>query len=345
MKHVAFRAGVRRALPMDGGHAERQTIERSRFANVASLCPACARIYATLDVIKVWVNSRRNIVAADVFTREYLEKLLGVTELCGIPVSARSPADRRYSRGYLHSVEGDKAKRKREAPKCRTALSPVVSAEAAVEMPSEPSSPAKDWYRSKAEESAQEVLQLKKKVKTLQQSKRRLSKRCDASENLIKELKERKLLSEKGLEVFEATFSPEIQQLLVRAHEKTNKMYPPELRAFALTLHYYSVAAYEYVRSKFNNALPSQRTLREWYKSVNGDTGFTSEAFDFIKNLAKSQDKPLIAAVMMDDMAIKKHVQLVGKKVVGYIDLGTGISDAATLWRKGFVPYRFNVRT
>ncbi|KAL3214976.1 hypothetical protein MRX96_034345 [Rhipicephalus microplus] len=194
----------------------------------------------------------------------------------------------------------DEAKRKREAPKCRTALSPVVRAEAAVEMPSEPSSPAKDWYRSKAEESAQEVLQLKKKVKTLQQSKRRLSKRCDASENLIKELKERKLLSEKGLEVFEATFSPEIQQLLVRAHEKTNRMYPPELRAFALTLHYYSAAAYEYVRSKFNNALPSQ---------------------------PKSQDKPLIAALMMDDMAIKKHVQLVGKKVVGYIDLGTGISD------------------
>ncbi|KAL3221091.1 hypothetical protein MRX96_029648 [Rhipicephalus microplus] len=230
-------------------------------------------------------------------------------------------------RSCLFGRDLHKAKRKREAPKCRTALSPVVSAEAAVEMPSEPSSPAKDWYRSKAEKSAQEVLQLKKKVKTLQQSKRRLSKRCDASENLIKELKERKLLSEKGLEVFEATLSPEIQQLLVRSHEKTNKMYPPELRAFALTLHYYSAAAYEYVRSKFNNALPSQRTLREWYKSVNGDPGFTSEAFDFIKNLAKSQDKPLIAALMMDDMAIKKHVQLVGKKVVGYIDLGTGISD------------------
>ncbi|KAL3185437.1 hypothetical protein MRX96_005461 [Rhipicephalus microplus] len=115
---------------------------------------------------------------------------------------------------------GNRHRRKEseEAPKCRTALSPVVSAEAAVEMPSEPSSPAKDWYRSKAEKSAQEVLQLKKKVKTLQQSKRRLSKWCDASENLIKELKERKLLSEKGLEVFEATFSPEIQQLLVRAH-------------------------------------------------------------------------------------------------------------------------------
>lgn len=205
------------------------------------------------------------------------------------------------------------SRRKRDAPKCRSALSPAVSAEPVVEMLSEPSSPTKEWYRQKVEKSAEEVLQLKKKVKTLQQSKRRLSKRCDASENLKKELKEKNLLSEKGLEVFEASFSPEIQQLLTRAHEKTNKMYPPELRAFALTLHYYSTAAYEYVRSKFNNALPSQCTLREWYKSVNGDPGFTSEAFDFLRNIARSQDKPLIAAVMMDDMAIKKHVQLVGK--------------------------------
>ncbi|KAL3177179.1 hypothetical protein MRX96_009874 [Rhipicephalus microplus] len=137
----------------------------------------------------------------------------------------------------LRQVEIANRRKESERPliKCRTALSPVVSAEAAVEMPSEPSSPTKDWYRSKAEESAQEVLQLKKKVKTLQQSKRNLSKRCDASENLIKELKERNLLSEKGLEVFEATFSPEIQQLLVRAHEKTNKMYPP--RATCIRTH------------------------------------------------------------------------------------------------------------
>ncbi|KAH7987858.1 uncharacterized protein LOC119376683 [Rhipicephalus sanguineus] len=58
-------------------------------------------------VIKVRVNSRRNIVAADVSSRECIEELLGVTELCGIPVSARLPADRGYSTGYLHGVEGD----------------------------------------------------------------------------------------------------------------------------------------------------------------------------------------------------------------------------------------------
>lgn len=114
-------------------------------------------------------------------------------------------------------------------------------------------SPTKEWYKQKVHESANEVQQLKKKVKTLHQKKRRLSKRIDASQDLIEQLKEQNLLSEKGLEVFQASFSPDIQQLLKRTHEKTNK-YPPELRAFALTLHYYSPRAYDYVRAKFNNA-------------------------------------------------------------------------------------------
>ncbi|KAL3180793.1 hypothetical protein MRX96_037217 [Rhipicephalus microplus] len=46
---------------------------------------ACA-LSSPRGVIKVLVNSRRNIVAADVSSRECL---LGVMELCGIPVSTR----------------------------------------------------------------------------------------------------------------------------------------------------------------------------------------------------------------------------------------------------------------
>ncbi|KAH7935976.1 hypothetical protein HPB52_016062 [Rhipicephalus sanguineus] len=48
------------------------------------------------------------------------------------------------------------SKRKRDTPKCRSALSPAVSAEPLVEMPSEPSSPTKEWYRQKVEKSAEE---------------------------------------------------------------------------------------------------------------------------------------------------------------------------------------------
>lgn len=191
----------------------------------------------------------------------------------------------------------------------------------------EVSSPSKDWYRQKARDAEGQVNQLKKKVKTLHQTKRRLAARCNTSRELVKELREMKLLSERGLEVFEASFSPDMQQLLGRAIDKTSNKYPPELRAFALTLHFYSPAAYEYVRAKFNNALPAQRTLREWYKAVNGEPGFTSEAFALLKNVTQGRDEPLFAALMIDDMSIKKHVQLVGNKVVGYVDLGTELSD------------------
>ncbi|KAH7970444.1 hypothetical protein HPB49_006882 [Dermacentor silvarum] len=99
------------------------------------------------------------------------------------------------------------------------------------------SSPTKEWYRQKAEETASEVHQPKKKVKTLQQSKRRLSKHIDASHAFVDQLKEQNPLSEKGLEVFQASFSSDIQQLLERVHEKTNKQYPPKLRAFVLILY------------------------------------------------------------------------------------------------------------
>lgn len=188
-------------------------------------------------------------------------------------------------------------------------------------------SPSKDWYRQKARSSEEQVNQLRKKVKILHQTKRRLAARCNTSRELVKELREKKLLSERGLEVFEASFSPDIQQLLDRATENTSKKYPPELRAFALTLHFYSPAAYEYVRAKFNNALPAQRTLREWYRAVNGEPGFTSEAFALLESVVKGRDEPVYAALMVDDMSIKKHVQLVGNKVVGYVDLGTGLTD------------------
>nr|XP_054922940.1 microtubule-actin cross-linking factor 1, isoforms 6/7-like [Dermacentor andersoni] len=57
-------------------------------------------------VVVVRVNHKRNIVVADTTTRECLEELLAVTELHGIPVTARLPAERGKSTGFLHGVVG-----------------------------------------------------------------------------------------------------------------------------------------------------------------------------------------------------------------------------------------------
>ncbi|KAH8009769.1 hypothetical protein HPB51_019084 [Rhipicephalus microplus] len=187
-------------------------------------------------------------------------------------------------------------------------------------------SPTKQFYKDKVLSSQEEITQLKKKVKTLQQTKRRLVKRMKAPKKSSKK-REQKLLSEEGSHVFSSVFSDDIQQLLCRVGNEQKGKYPPELRAFALTLHFYSPAAYEYVRSKFNEALPSQRTLRGWYKSIQGAPGFTAEAFAFLEKFAEARDEPFYCALIVDDMAIRKHVELVGDKVVGYVDFGTGLDD------------------
>lgn len=58
-------------------------------------------------VSAIRVNHHRNVVAADATSQDCLEQLLTLTELQGIPVTARLPADRRTSTGFLHGVDGD----------------------------------------------------------------------------------------------------------------------------------------------------------------------------------------------------------------------------------------------
>jgi len=52
-----------------------------------------------------------------------------------------------------------------------------------------------------------------------------------------------------------------------------------EMRKFAITLQFYSNRAYDYVRKSFKNILLHQKTITKWYKVINGNPGFTSEAF------------------------------------------------------------------
>lgn len=65
-----------------------------------------AALSARPGVAVVRVNHKRNIVAADTTTRECLEELMAVTELGGIAVTARLPAERGKSTGFLHGVDG-----------------------------------------------------------------------------------------------------------------------------------------------------------------------------------------------------------------------------------------------
>lgn len=88
------------------------------------------------------------------------------------------------------------------------------------------------------------------------------------------------------------------------------RKYSPRIRTFALTLHFYSPKGYRYVRSVFNNNLPSVSTIRKWYSSIDGKPGFSNEAFTALRckaNEANQNGEELLVSLVYDEMAIRKQ--------------------------------------
>ncbi|EFN76533.1 THAP domain-containing protein 9, partial [Harpegnathos saltator] len=117
---------------------------------------------------------------------------------------------------------------------------------------------------------------------------------------------------------------------------KVKGKYPPQLRAFALTLHFYSPKAYCYVRQTFMNKLPASSTIRSWYSSTDGSPGFSTESLQILKiksQAAENEGKQLYGCLMMDEMAIRKQVQWdhSARKFIGYIDYGSCIHEPEEL--------------
>ena len=200
--------------------------------------------------------------------------------------------------------------------------------------------PSKKQCLSSPEELQQElekknaqIESLKKKLKSSQQKSRRLSGKVTSLKNIVKSLKQHHLISTNCEEMLNQTFSGVPLSLMKRMTAKKSgkgRRYSPVLKSFALTLQFYSAKAYEFVRKTFDIALPSQSQIRRWYGKVAADPGFTKPAFNALKvkvEDAHKMGKEVICSLMLDEMAIKKHISWDGKKYHGYVDLGNGVVD------------------
>lgn len=78
------------------------------------------------------------------------------------------------------------------------------------------------------------------------------------------------------------------------------------------------------MRKTFKNLLPHPATIRKWYCVVNGEPGFTSEAFQTITLQVLNSNGPIICNIVIDEMAIRKQVSFMNNKFYGCVDLGTG---------------------
>ena len=107
--------------------------------------------------------------------------------------------------------------------------------------------------------------------------------------------------------------------------------YNEEIKQFALTLYGYSPRSYEFVRRCFNNCLPTSRTICNYYSRIDSEPGVTENSMLMLEQKAnemKSQSKELHVSVAFDEMSIRRHQYLLGKKVTGNIDVGDGIGHA-----------------
>ena len=77
---------------------------------------------------------------------------------------------------------------------------------------------------------------------------------------------------------------------------------------FCMTLAGYSARAYSFLRDVANKCLPSQKTLRNYQKRVDGSHGFSAAALQKIKRkVAELEEKSrqLFVSISCDDMSIR----------------------------------------
>ena len=105
------------------------------------------------------------------------------------------------------------------------------------------------------------------------------------------------------------------------------RRYSEEIKMFALTLHYYSPKAYDFVKPLLH--LPDPSSLRAWSASVNCEPGFFQDVIEKLSDQLKCNDWMADAVLIIDAMAIRKETiwDDSKKKYVGNVDYGKALPE------------------
>ena len=89
------------------------------------------------------------------------------------------------------------------------------------------------------------------------------------------------------------------------------------------------------MREKLNLALTHPKCIRNWYNDINGVPGFTKCAFDAFVRTDTENGPRTVCPLMLDEMAIRKHVEFESGQYHGYVNIGNGNVDDTTAMAKG----------
>lgn len=171
-----------------------------------------------------------------------------------------------------------------------------------------------------------------KKIRKLQLQNQYKKQKVLNIKEVMNILKENKLLQEQESGILFRNFGNNNDLFDCLFGENGRKMraneYSENIRKFAVSLHFLSPKAYNFVREKLNCSLPHPKTISKWYCNVDAEPGFSKEAFEMIQTRVRySKKKEILCSLVFDEMAIRKYVEWDGHRYYGLVDLGTGISD------------------
>ena len=123
------------------------------------------------------------------------------------------------------------------------------------------------------------------------------------------ELVDRNLLHQDLCEQLKQQFPGMSGEILANHFGNMNKKHQgyrhtDDAKKFALTLHFYSPRAYEFVRPIFS--LPHLRSLCAWTSSVDCEPGFFNDVFDHVEKLVEKDGKNADVSLSVDDMGISQ---------------------------------------
>lgn len=104
---------------------------------------------------------------------------------------------------------------------------------------------------------------------------------------------------------------------------KHRESYSEAVRNFCISLNNISPAGYRFLRSQFDNTIPSPCTLRAWHSNadVNAKPGILSQSLEMLKRRASEKSangEKLIGGLLYDEVSIRKMHQWSNNEMVGF---------------------------
>jgi len=148
--------------------------------------------------------------------------------------------------------------------------------------------------------------------------------------DLLKTLKDKKLLSEDCGAIIESHFSGMVSEIFKselcnNKRELTGRRYSDEVKKFALTLHFYSPRAYDFLRTIFS--LPAPASISNWTNSVDCSPGFFTDVFDYLSKKSTLDPSYKDCALIFDAIHLKSGLVYEHNRGTydGFVDFGKDI--------------------